>query len=114
MVLVVSDRTHLRAHSVRIGFATLARRFRVGSLAGRDKFPLRVPYCNKKPPAVRRRLFALAFQKLVADRGEVGYDTVVGVLKDRGAAVRIDGNDRTRALHTNNMMHGTRDTNGEI
>ena len=30
--------------SRRIGFVTLARRFRVGSLAGRDKFPLRVSF----------------------------------------------------------------------
>ena len=35
-------------HSLGIGFETLLRRFRVGSLVGRSKFPLRVPLLERQ------------------------------------------------------------------
>src|SRR6478609_4000018 len=52
--------------------------------------------------------------KLGDDFEEIADDTVVGYFKDRGVLVFVDGDDGLRSLHTDEMLDGSGDSDGEV
>src|SRR5690606_32986834 len=54
------------------------------------------------------------FDQLGKDVVNVSDDAEIGDREDRGVRVLVDRHDRLRVLHTDQVLHGTRDAGGDV